>query len=173
MYVAKINCEEGKMLSAKVIADFYIWKSAKENKPITNKKLQKLLYYSQAWYLVLKDKPLFSEEIEAWVHGPTVRDVYFAFKDCGFAPIKKSVSEAIVDKVKDQKSFLESIWNVYGKFDADYLEELTHNEEPWQKARAGLDAHMASENIVSADSMKEYYSKKLKEAKKDKNATSS
>ncbi len=35
-------------------------------------KLQKLIYYSQAWHLVWEDKALFDEEIEAWANGPVV-----------------------------------------------------------------------------------------------------
>lgn len=160
------RAKEEKMLSAKLIADFYIWKSAKENKPITNKKLQKLLYYAQAWYLVLENKPLFREDIEAWVHGPTVRDVYFTYKDCGYGPITKEVNDDIVNELKEQKAVLEGVWNVYGKFDADYLEELTHNEEPWQKAREGLEGHIASSNLIDPILMKKYYSEKLKRSRK-------
>ena len=37
---------------------------------MTAMKLQKLVYYSQAWSLVWDDKPLFRERIEAWANGP-------------------------------------------------------------------------------------------------------
>jgi uncharacterized phage-associated protein len=43
------------------------------DRQITNLKLQKLLYYTQAWYLAFTGQPLFSESIEAWVHGPFPR----------------------------------------------------------------------------------------------------
>ena len=39
-------------------------------------RLQKLLYYCQAWHLVWADRPLFPERIEAWANGPVVREVY-------------------------------------------------------------------------------------------------
>ncbi len=39
-------------------------------------KLQKLVYYSQAWHLVWEDRPLFPERIEAWANGPVVPDLY-------------------------------------------------------------------------------------------------
>ena len=45
-------------------------------KECTTMKLQKLLYYCQAWYLVWNDKPLFSENIEAWANGPVIRELY-------------------------------------------------------------------------------------------------
>ena len=44
--------------------------------PLTTMKLQKLLYYSQAWSLVWDDKPLFAEEFEAWANGPVCRELY-------------------------------------------------------------------------------------------------
>jgi len=62
-------------IDADLIADYFIYKGKEENKPITNKKLQKLLYYSQAWYLVFNKKPLFKDKIEAWVHGPAIRTI--------------------------------------------------------------------------------------------------
>ena len=43
--------------------------------PISTIKLQKLVYYCQAWSLVWDEEPLFSERIEAWVNGPVVREL--------------------------------------------------------------------------------------------------
>jgi len=39
-------------------------------------KLQKLVYYSQAWALVWDEEPLFTERVEAWANGPVVPDLY-------------------------------------------------------------------------------------------------
>src|SRR5208337_5606073 len=44
--------------------------------PLTTWKLQKLVYYSQAWSLVWDEKPLFSARIEAWANGPVIRELY-------------------------------------------------------------------------------------------------
>jgi len=60
---------------------------------------------------------------------------------------------------------LDEVWKVYGKYDAEYLEELTHNEYPWQKAREGLNSAVVSSNIITHDSMKNYYRERLKDAK--------
>jgi uncharacterized phage-associated protein len=152
-----------KKLPVELIADYFIWKANQENKPITNKKLQKLLYYSQAWSIVINKHPLFKEKIEAWVHGPAVRSVYFNFREFGFHPIKKDVLKKNIRGVNEKmKKFLDEIWKVYGKHDAQYLELLTHNEKPWQEARQGLGASESSDNEISLDMMKEYYSSLLK-----------
>ena len=39
-------------------------------------KLQKLLYYAQAWGLVWDEEPLFGDRIEAWANGPVVKALY-------------------------------------------------------------------------------------------------
>lgn len=150
-------------LPAQQIAEYFIWKAKKEKKPITNKKLQKLLYYAQAWSLVLHNKKSFNEKIEAWIHGPAVRNVYFAFKKFGFSPIEKQIENKVIEKIPTEtKKFLDQVWGVYGKFDAGYLEYLTHSEGPWQKAREGLEPSIGSEKEISLTDMKEFYSAKIK-----------
>src|SRR5205823_14692025 len=52
-----------------------------EKDPLTNLRLQKLLYYAQAWSLVLRESELFPEEIEAWRWGPVVPAVYNKLPD--------------------------------------------------------------------------------------------
>ena len=71
------------------IAKYFIYLSNKEGRPVTNKKLQKLLYYAQAWYLVKKGKKLYEDDIEAWVHGPTIPHMYRQYKEYGYQPITK------------------------------------------------------------------------------------
>ncbi|MDP3764471.1 MAG: DUF4065 domain-containing protein [bacterium] len=152
------------ILRAQKIADYFLWKASNEKKAITNKKLQKLLYYAQAWSLVLRDKKLFNEKIEAWVHGPAVRDVYFEYKNFGFGPIVKNVSSEDIAMISQEiKNFLDQVWSVYGKKDAAYLEYLSHSEIPWQKAREGIESSVGSENEISLKDMKEFYAAKLKQ----------
>lgn len=155
-----------KSLKARDVADYFIWKSQKSGKIITNKKLQKLLYYSQAWSVTLGKNALFPEKIEAWVHGPVVREVYFNFKSYSSSPITEVVDESKIKKIpSDIQKFLNNVWDVYGKFDSNYLEMLTHSEEPWLRAREGMANDEISENEISISSMREYYSGKLKNAK--------
>lgn len=155
-----------KLMSAKQVAEYFIWKSSQENKPVTNKKLQKLLYYAQAWSLVVRERKLFKEKIEAWIHGPAIREIYLEYKKFGFEPIVKEVSNSTIKKFSLKISkFLNEIWRVYGKYDAGYLEYLTHSEKPWQSAREGIEPHIGSENEISLDLMKDFYTKRLKEAK--------
>ena len=63
------------------------------------------------------------------------------------------------------QEFLNQVWAVYGKYDAAYLELLTHSEEPWQKAREGVEPNVGSENVISLDDIKTFYSSKLDQSK--------
>lgn len=149
---------------ARKVAEYFIWKSQQEHKPVTNKKLQKLLYYSQAWNLTLHKQKLFEQDVEAWVHGPAVRDVYLEYKNFGFDPIVKEVDPNALKFADAQVRLLEQIWDIYGKYDAAYLELLSHSEKPWQDARAGLEPDMSSDKVIEPESMVAFYTEKLKEA---------
>lgn len=153
-----------KKLKATDVADYILLLAKKEGVNVTNKKLQKVLYYTQSWSLVLRDKKIFEDKIEAWVHGPAIREVYVEYKKYGFGPITKRVHEDSIILNKDQKELVDIVWKIYGKRDPAYLEQLSHSEEPWQTAREGLAPHIGSENEITIESMKEFYKKKLEEA---------
>jgi len=149
-------------INALLIADYLILKSQEEGKTITNKKLQKLLYYVQAWSVTLRNKKVFDDKIEAWVHGPAIREVYLEFKKFGADPIKKKITASKFSKInKDTKKLIESVWNAYAKYDAPFLEHLSHSEDPWLKAREGLESNMSSTNEITIASMKAYYKTKI------------
>ncbi len=148
-----------KYLKATEVAEYFIEKAYSENDKITRKKLQKMLYYAQAWFLVVNKRKLFEEKIEAWLHGPAIYSIYQEYKSFGFLPIKKEIDKSLISKIDEkQKGFLNQIWKIYGKYDADYLEILSHNEEPWQKARIGVAKFSASRNEISTTIMKKFYS---------------
>lgn len=145
------------------IANYFIYKSNKDDiQDLTNKKLNKLLYYSQAWYYTLRSSTLFDNEIKAWVHGPVIIDIYRKYKKYGFNRILENVFESDFKNITpSQKEFLDEVWMVYGRKDASYLELLSHNEPPWQIARCGLSSLDNSDNNITLESMKEYYSSLL------------
>ncbi len=151
-----------KKINALTVAEYFIDKANKEKEVITNKKLQKLLYYSQVWSLVLNKEKLFSERIEAWVHGPAIPSVYRKFKIFEFNPIKLDTANISFGFSKKQVDLLENIWSVYGKYNAEYLEALTHSELPWQEARKEKSASEPSNNIISLATAKKFYAGKLK-----------
>jgi uncharacterized phage-associated protein len=150
-----------------IVAHYLMSKSKKAKRhDFTNKKLQKLMFYSQAWSLVLNDKKLIDDKFEAWIHGAAISSLYGRYKKYGFNQIEEEFDESEFDKLaQEEKDLLDTVWSVYGKYDPDYLEVLNHSEEPWQKARQHTSPLKSSNTIISEDEMKRYYGEKLKEAK--------
>src|SRR5579859_7601944 len=67
------------MMNVSEVADYLIAYSKVRGDSLSNQKLNRLLYYAQAWYLAIYDDELFTDSIEAWECGPVVRSVYQAF----------------------------------------------------------------------------------------------
>lgn len=140
---------------------------------ISNKKLQKLLYYIQAWHFVyFNGENIFEDDIlpEAWVHGPVYPSVYSEYKRFGFSPI--TIDEIgsddynnLIEKsnlTNDQVELLEAVLRQYGNRTAFELEYLSHSESPWLIARNGLKPFQTCETIISKEDMINYYSSQLK-----------
>lgn len=114
---------------------------------ISNLKLQKLLYYAQGSYLGLYDKPLFNDEILAWKHGPVVEGVYHEFKQNGSRGIVEFDNAPILDD--ETENVLKQVYDVFGKYSAWGLREMTHNETPWKSTKLN--------NIIDIELIKEYF----------------
>jgi uncharacterized phage-associated protein len=140
---------------ASQVADYLIRFSQDHGDPISNLKLQKLLYYAQAWHLALYNKPLFQEKLEAWIHGPAVRSVYGGFKDWSWNPITERPPKP--DLPKHVVKHLDEVMGVYGGLSAFDLERLTHSEKPWQKARGTTPRDESSSAVISHDDMRKFY----------------
>jgi uncharacterized phage-associated protein len=119
-------------------------------------KLQKSLYYAQAWNLVFTEEPLFPDTCEAWVHGPVVARVFGEYKSNRWAPICDPVGSAVDDP--EIGAHVDNVLDAYRDLGATQLEQLTHQERPWLEVRAGLAPDEPSRNPISMKSMKEFYS---------------
>lgn len=127
---------------------------------MSNKKLQKLCYYAQAWYVALNDEELIDCDFQAWTHGPVCPELYHRYKYYGYSKIKGDFD--VPECVKNDSyllDFLNSIYSMYGDFTADELEEMTHNEEPWLLGREGLDDWEPGYNTIALEDMRNYYKK--------------
>ena len=129
-----------------------------------HKKLQKLCYYAQAWYITLFNKELIDTKFEAWVHGPVSPILWDKYSNTGWELINLE-EEANVSPEID--SFLEDVWATYGHLDGQQLESLTHQESPWVLARAGLGQWDRSNAEVTLESMRDYYGQLYKSSQGD------
>lgn len=134
------------------ISDWFLTKESMQPR-----KLQKLVYYVQAWSNALFDIPLINDtEFEAWTSGPVspkLRDKYLSYGWNDIDKINKQ-NEIYDNKVND---LLESIWLTYGDKTANELEAISHNELPWLIARGNLKPNEISHNVISNVDMKKFY----------------
>jgi uncharacterized phage-associated protein len=144
------------VFSPEKTADFLLIDCRDRGDVLTNLKLQKLLYYAQAWYLALHQKPLFDEDFEAWVHGPVLPSQYRRFKEFEWKPILREIPPLKPDDPVIL-SHLTEIVDVFGSETAVALEMMTHNELPWKSARSGIPLDQPSSSVISKESMQSYY----------------
>lgn len=136
------------------IAKYFICLANETGSFISNLKLQKLVYYAQAWHLALHELPLFDEDFEAWVHGPVIPALYHNYKHFGWKPIQE---EATLNLSESILCYLKEVADEYFACDAYELERMTHIESPWQRAREGIASDEPSTNVIFKDWMQEYY----------------
>jgi uncharacterized phage-associated protein len=124
--------------------------------PMSAMKLQKLVYYSQAWSLVWEDRPLFQAEIQAWASGPVVPILYHKHKG---QFLLKDWQDGSPKKInQDDKETIDVVLRAYAHFNAQVLSELTHREAPWKDARRGTPPGVRSNAEITHEAMSEYYS---------------
>lgn len=125
---------------------------------ITPLALQKALYYTQGFYYAFYRKFIFSEECQAWIHGPVYRDIYFKYRDYKFDPIKKkeNINDSVfsLSEIEILNSVAENVCCYSGKV----LEKFTHLEEPWLSARGELSDNVSSERIIAKQRIGDYFS---------------
>lgn len=123
--------------------------------PLTAMKLQKLVYYAQAWSLVWEERPLFSECIEAWANGPVVRELYDQHR--GQFEIRAWPAGDPGNLAASDRATIDDVLRFYGDKPAQWLSELTHREQPWLEARSGAPEGSRSTAVITPEAMRAYY----------------
>jgi uncharacterized phage-associated protein len=151
----KSRMDAEKSVSVLDVASYILEKQPKKN-PLTAWKLQKLVYYCQAWSLVWDEKPLFKEKILAWANGPVVKELYSQHK--GMYYVKELSKGTLRNLSANQKDTIDHVLKAYGDKSAQWLSDLTHRELPWIEARHGLNPGERGEVEIQLATMDEYYS---------------
>lgn len=119
------------MISATDLSNYIVLEAYQRGKPITQLKLQKILYYIQGKHLALYRKPLFPEDIEAWAYGPVVREVYIKYVSCGALPLKPDSRDSLPSLTQSEKECVDSVLDEKLSYAASTLVGMTHSEAPW------------------------------------------
>ncbi|MDQ2829172.1 MAG: DUF4065 domain-containing protein [Chloroflexota bacterium] len=151
------------MLTIDQVADYFLScvdEEAGDN--MTNLRLQKLVYYAQAWHLALVGAPLFEEDFEAWLHGPANYELWSKYKAYKWNPLPKPTAPT-VEMDDETIDILNEVWDAYGQFSAKHLEQLTHSEDPWINARKRRNCSPGDNcsEIITKDEMRNYYAQKV------------
>lgn len=151
------------------IADYVImYLNGDERFLLINLKLQKLMYYIQAWSLGINGEKMMNARFEAWVHGPVCRQLYDRFKSTKslYATIdKEDVKDenAICSIAAEDREFINYILENFARYSGTQLETMSHSELPWIEARNGAAPMAHCENEISENTMKAFYGKKYEE----------
>lgn len=151
------------------VARYIINYSNEKGYSISNLKLQKLLYFVQAYYLSFTPahEPCFNDDIEAWDFGPVVPAVYQEFKSFGgsdIPPVKNyyknknnfwSIQSVPFDNdciAPDDKKNINDVVDKFSIYSASELVELTHKQAPWKEA------YVPHKNaVIKKDAIRRYF----------------
>lgn len=151
------------------VVDYIIAQHSDEPGSLSILKLQKLMYYVQAWHLAYGKGPLFEGKFQAWVHGPVNRQIYDRFKDSHslFAWLtEKDISKNFDAQKLDAEgvAHINEILEAYGDLSGTQLEAMSHSEKPWIEARGERKSHERCETEIREDTMKSFYADLLAKA---------
>ncbi|WP_419847654.1 Panacea domain-containing protein [Candidatus Poriferisocius sp.] len=118
-------------------------------------KLQKLLYYCQAWHLVWDEEPLFDADFQAWANGPVVYEIYDQHRGCFSVDEWESGDPHNVPQ--QAAGIIDDVLADYGSLAGHQLSRLTHSEDPWRDARGDLGASERSGQTIGKERIRDYY----------------
>ena len=120
-------------------------------------KLQKLCYYSQAWHIAWTEKPLFCEEFQAWANGPVCPELFYEHQG-KFMIDEDNFCKGDISRItEDERESIDIVLESYGSREPYDLREQSHSELPWKNARGNLPESARCQNIITKESMGEYY----------------
>lgn len=137
--------------------------------PMSHLKLQRLLFYCDAYHLACFDKELIDDSFEAWVHGPISRKVYGSLKDKYMLyeeltysnNTKEDVDNKFAKLTQDQQTLIVSILTDLSTWTMFELGASIRNEKPWKEARIGYGEADKCHVEISKETTRLFYKKDL------------
>lgn len=139
------------------VCQYVINYSNEKDYGISNLKLQKILYFIQAYFLISKpSRCCFEDRIEAWDFGPVVPKAYRKYKQFGSSDIPRVIDFENTNNdsyiTNEDKNLINTVIDKFADFSATDLVGLTHNQSPW------IDAYIPHMNReITPDAIKEYF----------------
>lgn len=113
------------------ISEYVLSYCETKEKPITNLKLQKILFYIQCEYIKQKKKLLFDNPMECWTYGISIPDSYLHFATWSSTDILGvKIKEGIVFD-NETISIMNQVIDNYIDWKLWHLVELNQKEKIW------------------------------------------
>lgn len=151
-------------IDSTMLADYIL----KNYGPMSHLKLQKLLFYCDAYHMAYFGEELITDEFEAWVHGPVSRIIYNSLKDKSILYSDLSYSKNDInpdDEIKkltfDQQTIISDVLRELSTWTGMQLEAATHREYPWIEARKGYGEAAKCSVRISKKTTLEFYKKEI------------
>ena len=119
------------MYSVLDIARYIILKEREEGHFVSNLKLQKILYFIQAEFLVVRGEACFFEDIIASEFGPIVLEVYHEYKVFGGASIPFNLKISMPYIRSEDKKLIDDMLDMVRRYSASTLTKISINQMPW------------------------------------------
>ena len=162
------------MASVNQVTDYIIVKLDEGGGALSTLKLQKLLYYVQAWSLATKEKRAFDGQFEAWVHGPVCRDVFYRFRDThslyGIVHADDEIRKSAGNLDEASRIHIDEVLEAYAPFSGTQLEVMTHREDPWIRARGKHGPSDRCETVIKDEDMRDFYKKMMRDIESEDGA---
>lgn len=126
-------------------------------KEVSKTALQKNLYYIQGFSKAFTNKFMFSENCQAWIHGPVFREVYDKFESLKLHELHNEPLFDVNIFTDEEFNVISGVLNSLGKYNGDVLEKITHKEKPWLNARKGLKKDERAKNIINKNDIASYF----------------
>lgn len=167
----KIVKNGGKQMNYDVldVSRYIISYSNKMDYGISNLKLQKVLYFCQAYFLIQTGHPCFNEKIEAWDFGPVVPVAYKEFKKFAGMDIPTMYSHIVfngneffsgIERVdfkeicisNDDRTLIDKVVDKFSEYSSTDMVKLTQHQTPWIDA---INSYQSNE--ITNKSIFEYF----------------
>ncbi len=124
---------------------------------MTTMKLQKLVYYCQAWSLAWDGVPLFEEDFQAWANGPVCPELFATHRGHFWLDADFYDKYEPYPFTQQQIDTISAILDGYADKEPQWLSELTHKERPWREVRQDIRPGESCNTVIPKELMQEYY----------------
>ena len=140
------------------VAHYLLWLADRDRTGLDHLKLQKLVYYAQAFHLGSEGTPLFDEPLHAWRHGPVSPEIWsrYRYRRGYIDPPAESAKDTLGER---QRDVVETVYERFRDSSGPDLVRRTHGEAPWQQAMTR--AQDGASEVISHELMRTYYRDRL------------